>query len=85
MSVKDAIRERFFDTREIGPRNAQFRAEAERFALRFRCEHCVHVEMPAVRCTLGYPNDVLSGEPVTAVLDDGSLAFCKDFELGAQG
>jgi len=61
--------------------NALFLAEVEMFALRYRCEACVHVVPSDRSCSLGYPNAALVGPP-GVITDDGALAFCRYFELG---
>lgn len=83
--MRKKLRETFFDTRDIGPRNERFVTEVARYGLRYRCEHCIHVALPAVSCTLGYPNEDLTGDQHLAVGANGRLSFCKDFEMGEQG
>lgn len=61
--------------------NARFRAEVERFGLRFRCASCAHVVATTGACSLEYPNPMLTGA-VRAIEPDGALVFCKYFELG---
>ena len=61
--------------------NQAFRKDAEAHLLRFRCESCAHVNYETISCSLGYPNDYLTGE-VIAVQPDLHLSFCKYFELG---
>lgn len=52
--------------------------QAERFSLRFSCEHCAHFDEPGERCAEGYPN----GEHRSARLTGRQLVvFCKSFEL----
>jgi hypothetical protein len=56
----------------------RLRREAERFALRFSCEHCAHFDVARQRCANGYPTEAHRG------VDLGSrteLVFCKEFEL----
>jgi hypothetical protein len=61
--------------------NARFRAEVERYGLRFRCSSCAHVVAAERACSLDYPNQTLVGE-IRAIEPDGALVFCKYFELG---
>lgn len=58
--------------------DARLREEAERFGLRFTCEHCVHFEPERRACAHGYPT-----EPHLAVVlaREGEIEFCKEFEL----
>ncbi len=58
--------------------DAQLRAEAERFTLRFGCESCAHFAPEQSACGNGYPtaphvNVDLARAP--------TLLFCKEFEL----
>ena len=60
------------------PVTPQFRAEVERFHLRFTCESCVHFEPERRACANGYPN----GAHLEPNLEScESLEFCKEFEL----
>jgi hypothetical protein len=55
------------------------RHEAAAFAFRFACEDCVHWSGAQVNaCTLEYP-----AEPKRSAIDDDTLVFCKEFDLGA--
>jgi hypothetical protein len=54
------------------------RADALRFALRYSCEHCAHLDVVTGRCAEGFPNDE---HRVRKIEQDGSLEFCKSFEL----
>jgi hypothetical protein len=58
--------------------DALFRSEAERFQLRFTCEHCAHFEPERRACAHGYPNEPHRGIQLEQVTD---LEFCKEFEL----
>lgn len=61
-------------------REDRFAAERERFGLRFRCDECAHVIPTSRRCSMGYPNAVLTG-PVRGLQDDGTPNSCKYWEL----
>jgi hypothetical protein len=52
------------------------RREAAAFGFRFACEDCVHWSGSGT-CTLEYP-----AEPKRSALDDDTIAFCKEFDLG---
>ena len=57
------------------PRDAVFESEAQRYALRFRCEDCGLFD--ALRgCAHGYPTD----RHRESTADPRWLVFCKDFE-----
>jgi hypothetical protein len=62
----------------ITPIDARLRDEADRYALRFRCEECAHFAPERGACGNGYPT-----EPHRGVELDrrASLEFCKEFEL----
>jgi hypothetical protein len=62
-------------------RDALFRREALVHALRFRCQHCVHVVPDEGRCSLGYPNDMMTTPDLRCMDDAGRWIFCKYFEL----
>ena len=66
---------------EIVRINQQFRAEAETYALEYRCGACIHVHPGNGGCSLSYPNEVLTHGEVRALDDDGQFVFCKDWEL----
>ena len=68
---------------EIVRINRQFRAEAEAYALEYRCRTCIHVHSGTVDCSLGYPNEVLAEGEVRALDEGGQFVFCKDWELGS--
>ncbi|HEV8549737.1 MAG TPA: hypothetical protein VGQ57_11930 [Polyangiaceae bacterium] len=55
-----------------------FRSEAERFALRFTCESCVHYAPETRCCAHGYPNEAHREVALERVSE---LEFCKEFEL----
>lgn len=56
-----------------------FRAERERFALRFTCEDCALWDPATDRCAHGFPTH----EHRATRYDDphASVVFCKEFEL----
>jgi hypothetical protein len=56
----------------------RFRREAERYALRFGCESCVHFSPDAGACGNGYPTHPHLSIQLSRV---NTLEFCKDFEL----
>lgn len=71
------------DPAAIEARTAAFKADVERFGLRFRCRDCSHVVTSDQSCSLGFPNAMLrdnegcfdpAGPP-------GQYAFCKYFEV----
>jgi hypothetical protein len=56
----------------------RLRHEAERFQLRFGCEHCVHFAAERSACANEYPTLA----HLAIDLDNAaSLEFCKEFEL----
>lgn len=58
--------------------DAALREEAQRFQLRFTCEHCVHFAAERRACANEYPTQPhLEIDLERAV----SLEFCKEFEL----
>jgi hypothetical protein len=57
--------------------DARLRQEAERFSLRFTCEHCAYFDEPRSSCALGYPNEAHRSVNLAAV---ETLFFCKEFE-----
>ncbi len=61
-------------TEIVGADGARFLDEAARFALRHRCDDCVHFDDAGAVCGHGYP---------TAEHRDGRrlVVFCKEFEL----
>lgn len=61
--------------------NERFRQEVERYHLVYRCSDCVHCDVETLRCTLGYPNEMLAKGEVRGLWDGGKFVFCKDFEL----
>lgn len=56
----------------------RLRSEAERFELRFGCEHCAHFDAPARACANGYPAAPHHGVELKVRRE---LEFCKEFEL----
>jgi len=60
------------------PVDSQLRAEAERFQLRFTCEHCVHFVAERRACANEYPTTAHLGVDLER---DTSLEFCKEFEV----
>jgi len=64
------------------PVDSLLRAEARRYALRFACEDCVHFDARASACVHGYTE---RPSPADLEPDRPPLAFCKEFELGADG
>lgn len=56
----------------------RLRTEAERFRLRFGCEHCAHFSPEARACGNGYPTAPHLGVELSRV---ETLEFCKEFEL----
>ena len=62
------------------PQDARFREQAEKFRLRFTCEHCALFDERRETCAHGYPTaehrDAHYADP------DALLVFCKHFELG---
>jgi hypothetical protein len=56
----------------------RLQAEAQRFQLRFGCEHCVHFAAERKACANEYPTQA----HLAIDLDKApSLEFCKEFEL----
>lgn len=60
------------------PVDAQLREEAERFQLRFTCEHCAHFAAERRACANEYPTAAHLEVDLTRA---ASLEFCKEFEL----
>jgi hypothetical protein len=58
--------------------DAELRAEAKRFELRFTCEHCVHFAAERRACANEYPTHAHLGVDLESA---ESLEFCKEFEL----
>lgn len=54
----------------------RLRTEAERFRLRFSCEHCAHFDEDAGKCAEGYPNE----EHTDGSLRGEQVLFCKLWE-----
>jgi hypothetical protein len=54
----------------------RFRAEAERFSLRFACDDCAHFDAPRERCSLGF-----AAAPRRNAIDGDTFESCKTFEL----
>lgn len=71
------------DAEHLDETNERFVSEIARFAFKYRCVDCAHLEHSTDACSLGYPNHYLTGEQV-AIQADGNLTFCKYFELGEQ-
>ena len=63
----------------ITPVTERLRQEAERFALRFRCEECAHFSPELRTCGNGYPTEPHRGVELAT---RSELLFCKEFELG---
>ncbi len=60
------------------PVDPQLREEAQRFELRFTCEHCVHFAADRRACANEYPTHAHLGIDLERSV---SLEFCKEFEL----
>jgi hypothetical protein len=58
--------------------DSRLRGEAQRFALRFGCEDCVHFAPEMRACGNGYPTQPHLQIDLARV---HSLEFCKDFEV----
>jgi hypothetical protein len=56
----------------------RLQAEAQRFELRFGCEHCVHFAAERQACANEYPTRAHLAIDLDSAL---SLEFCKEFEL----
>jgi hypothetical protein len=56
----------------------RLREEAQRFELRFTCEHCVHFAPERRACANEYPTQAHLAVQLEAC---ASLEFCKEFEL----
>jgi len=59
--------------------NDEFRLEAERFRLQWRCPDCSFC-LPDGRCSQGWPNDFLLQEAIEVLDETGMPLFCKAFE-----
>ena len=75
------MKARTTDLADLEATNVAFRAEIKAFDFHYRCASCAHVHRGTGSCSLGYPNDYLTG-PSTVVQPDGNLTFCKYFEIG---
>lgn len=63
------------------PRDARFDEEAERFALRFTCEHCACWNARDQRCRHGWPTTLHRLARYAAPAAPGDeVVFCKEFE-----
>lgn len=62
----------------ITPVDDRLREEADRYRLRFGCEHCFAWNDETGRCSHEFPNDEHVG--VEALRSD-RVVFCKEFEL----
>jgi len=63
-------------------RDARFDEEAERFALRFTCEHCACFNAGTERCRHGWPNALHRLARYQQPLREGDeVVFCKEFEV----
>jgi hypothetical protein len=62
----------------ITPVSDRLRHEAERLALRFRCEECAHYAEERAACGNGYPVEPHRGVRLSEV---DEVTFCKEFEL----
>lgn len=60
------------------PVDPQLREEAQRFQLRFTCEHCVHFDSERRACANEYPTRAHLNVDLEHSV---SLEFCKEFEL----
>lgn len=60
------------------PVDATLRAEAERYRLRFTCEHCAHFVPERAACAHEYPAAAHHALDLAAL---DVLEFCKEFEL----
>jgi len=69
------------DPVEATERSERFRDEARTYGLVFRCDSCVHFMPRAGTCSLGYPAQLLEGDPEACFTDQGAWRFCKYFEL----
>ena len=56
----------------------RLRDEARRYALKFRCEDCVHFDPAREACSEGYPSEPHRQREL--VLGE-ALLFCKHFEV----
>lgn len=75
------------------PRDARFDEDAERFALRFCCDHCGFFDEDAERCRHGWPTaphraaryrtaPTADSPAESSVESSGdTVVFCKEFEL----
>lgn len=61
------------------PQDATFRAERNRYALRFTCEDCALFDDVRERCAHGFPTD--EHRAARYVDSASAVVFCKDFEL----
>jgi hypothetical protein len=61
------------------PQYRGFRADCERFALRFTCEHCALFDPEQESCSHGFPTEEHRLSYYEA--EGAPLVFCKDFEL----
>ena len=57
--------------------DTRLREEADRYQLRFACEHCAHRDAGG-ECSLGYPAEPRRAD---ALQRQDQVRFCKTFEL----
>ena len=63
-------------------RDSRFDDEAERFALRFTCDHCACFDRRKERCRHGWPTELHRlGRYRQALRPGDEVIFCKEFEL----
>jgi hypothetical protein len=56
----------------------QLREQAQRFNLRFCCEHCVAFDPVRAACAHSYPNEAHLAVDLSQVQQ---VVFCKEFEV----
>ena len=65
----------------VEPVNARFRAERDRWDLRYRCEDCEHYDPDRDRCSQGWPKEHFGDGPHRCRDEQGAFVFCKYFEV----
>lgn len=78
--MKPAQRNRL-SPEQVDAENERFRAEQQKYDLRYRCQDCLHFSEAEDRCSLGFFKSHFGDGPHRCRTEDGALVFCKYFEL----
>jgi len=66
---------------EVPEVNERFREQQRELNFNYRCDACLHHDPERHLCSLGFPTEVFGDGPHRCRTEDGSLVFCKYFEL----